>query len=232
MTSSARAAEETSTSPSRRRDARANRDRLLTEARALIAEAGVDASLEEIARRAEVGVATLYRNFPTRDDLVRALYDIAFEELASVREEIEAAPTAWQGIVIYIERVAEWLVADPSLPPILKRLSVTDPTYRPEAHFETFIATLVKTAKNDGDLRPDVEPVDLAVLVTMVGSLGSLGDGYAAQWRRQLTIVIDGLRTPGQDRTKLPGRPLSAREFQTTVHGLSRRARRRTTPEQ
>jgi len=57
----------------------------------LIAEAGVDASLEEIARRAEVGVATLYRNFPTRDDLVRALYDIAFEELASVREEIEAA---------------------------------------------------------------------------------------------------------------------------------------------
>jgi AcrR family transcriptional regulator len=229
MTSSARAAEEASTSPSRRRDARANRDRLLTEARAMIADAGVDASLEEIARRAEVGVATLYRNFPTRDDLVRALYDIAFEELASVREEIEAAPSAWQGIVIYIERVAEWLVADPSLPPILKRLSVTDPTYRPEAHFETFIASLVKTAKQDGDLRPDVEPVDLAVLVTMVGSLGSLGDGYAAQWRRQLSIVIDGLRASGHERTKLPGRPLSAREFQTTVHGLSRRARRRTT---
>jgi AcrR family transcriptional regulator len=227
MTSSARAAEEAS--PSRRRDARANRDRLLTEARLLIAEAGVDASLEEIARRAEVGVATLYRNFPTRNDLVRALYDIAFEELASVREEIEAAPSAWQGVVTYTERVAEWLVADPSLPPILKRMALADPTYRPEAHFEAFIATLVKTAKQDGDLRADVEAVDLAVLVTMVGSLGGLGDGYAGQWRRQLSILLDGLRSPGHVRSKLPGRPLSAREFQPTVHGLSRRARRRTT---
>jgi hypothetical protein len=106
---------------------------------------------------------------------------------------------------------------------------VTDPTYRPEAHFESFIASLVKTAKQDGDLRPEVEPVDLAVLVTMVGSLGSLGDGYAAQWRRQLSILIDGLRAAGHDRAKLPGRPLSTREFQATVHGLSRRSRRRTT---
>lgn len=191
----------------------------------MIAQNGVDASLEEIARRADVGVATLYRNFPTRDDLVRALYDIALTQLETVREEIVAAPSAWDGVVVYAERVAEWLVADPSLPPILKRVAAIDPASRP-AEFDKFIASLVAQAKRDGDLRADVESVDLALLMTLVGSLGGLGDGYAGQWRRQLAIVLDGLRETGRGRPKLPGKPLSPSEFQATVHGLTRRARR------
>ena len=210
----------------RRRDARQNRERLLVEARALIAVHGVDASLEEIARRADVGVATLYRNFPTRDDLVRALHDISLAELASVRDEIAAAPTAWDGIVIYTERVAEWLVADPSLPPILKRIETVDPARGKAASFRALLSGLVTQAKRDGDLRTDVDAVDLAVLVTMVGSLGTLGGGYTGQWRRQLSIVLDGLRTVDRDRPKLPGRPLGARDYQAAVHGLSRRATR------
>lgn len=191
----------------------------------MIAQDGVDASLEEIARRADVGVATLYRNFPTRDDLVRALYDIALTQLETVREEIVAAPSAWDGVVVHAERVAEWLVADPSLPPILKRVARIDPA-RPALDFDKFIATLVTQAKRDGDLRADIETVDLALLMTLVGSLGGLGDGYAGQWRRQLAIVLDGLRTTDRERPKLPGRPLSPSEFQAAVHGLTRRARR------
>ncbi len=183
----------------------------------MIARNGVDASLEEIARRANVGVATLYRNFPTRDDLVRALYDLALAELATVREEIVAAPTAWDGVVVYTERVTEWLVADPSLPPILKRMATVDPTYRPAAGFEKFIATLVAQAKRDGDLRADVDAVDIALLVTVVGSLGTLGEGYAGQWRRQLGVVLDGLRAPDKARPKLPGRPLKRRAGRSAV---------------
>ena len=210
----------------RRRDARQNRERLLVEARALIALNGVDASLEEIARRADVGVATLYRNFPTRDDLVRALHDMALAQLSSVRDEIAAAPTAWDGIVVYTERVAEWLVADPSLPPILKRMEKVDPARGKAASFQGLLSGLVTQSKRDGDLRTDVDAVDLAVLVTMVGSLGTLGGGYTGQWRRQLSIVLDGLRTAERGRTKLPGRPLGAKEYQAAVHGLSRRATR------
>ncbi|MDJ0324952.1 TetR/AcrR family transcriptional regulator [Cryobacterium sp. PH31-AA6] len=210
----------------RRRDARQNRERLLLEARALIAVHGVDASLEEIARRADVGVATLYRNFPTRDDLIRALHEIALAELATVKDEITAAPTAWEGIVVYTERVAEWLVADPALPAILKRMETIDPTLGKGKEFKTAIASLVAQAKRDGTLRQDVDAVDLAVLVTMVGSLGTLGGGYTGQWRRQLSIVLDGLRAKDLDRPKLPGRPLAAREFQAAVHGLSRRGKR------
>jgi AcrR family transcriptional regulator len=224
MTSSARAPQDRP--QPRRRDARQNRERLLTEARSLIAVNGVDASLEEIARRAEVGVATLYRNFPTRDDLVRALYDLALAELAAVQGEITAAPTAWDGVVIYTERVAEWLVADPSLPPILKRMSALDPGARPAMDFDSFIAGVVAQAKKDGDLRGDVDAADIALLVTMVGSLGSLGDGYAGQWRRQLGIVLDGLRAVEMPRAKLPGRALKNKEFQATVYGLTRRAKR------
>lgn len=186
----------------------------------------MDASLEEIARRADVGVATLYRNFPTRDDLVRALYEIALAELFAVREEIKTAPTAWAGLVLYTERLAEWLVADPSLPPILKRMAVIDPTARPSGEFESHIVSLVAQAKKDGDLRPDVDAMDLAVLITMIGSLGTLGGGYTGQWRRQLSLVLDGLRLPEKSRPKLPGRPLSVKEFQATVHGLTRRAKR------
>jgi len=210
----------------RRRDARQNRERLIVEARALIAQNGVDASLEEIARRADVGVATLYRNFPTRDDLVRALYDIALAELATVRDEVVAAPTAWAGIELYMERVSEWLVADPALPHILKRMEVIDPGSGKGTEFQTVIAGLVARAKKDGALRADVDAVDLAVLVTMVGSLGTHGGGHTGQWRRQLAIVLDGLRLPATDRPRLPGRPLAAREFQAAVHGLTRRAKR------
>ena len=210
----------------RRRDARQNRERLLLEARAQIAVNGVDASLEEIARRADVGVATLYRNFPTRDDLVRALHEIALAELNTVKDEIAAAPTAWDGIVVYTERVAEWLVADPALPPILKRMETIDPTLGKGKEFQALIASLVTQAKRDGVLRSDVDAVDLAVLVTMVGSLGTLGGGYTGQWRRQLSIVLDGLRSPDLGRPKLPGRPLGAREFQAAVHGLSKRGKR------
>ncbi len=212
--------------PPRRRDARLNRDRLILSARVLVAQHGIDVSLEEIARQAEVGVATLYRNFATRDDLVRVLYELALAELHAVRGEIEAAPTPWEAVVIYTERVAEWLVADPSLPPILRRMAQLDPSARPAAEFDGFIASLVARAKKDGALRRDVDAIDLAVLVTMVGSLGSLGAGYAGQWRRQLSIVLDGLRAAEVPRLKLPGRPLDVKEYQATVHGLTRRAAR------
>ena len=220
------APERTAASAPRRRDARLNRDRLVVSARAQFAQYGIDASLEEIARQAEVGVATLYRNFSTRDDLVRALYDLALAELHAVRGEIEAAPTPWEALVVYTERVAEWLVADPSLPPILRRMAQLDPSARPAAEFDGFIASLVARAKKDGTLRRDVDAVDLAVLVTMVGSLGGLGDGYAGQWRRQLSIVLDGLRAAAAPRPKLPGRPLDVKDYQATVHGLTRRAAR------
>ncbi|WP_236629044.1 hypothetical protein, partial [Cryobacterium roopkundense] len=119
-----------------------------------------------------------------------------------------------------------WLVADPSLPSILKRMALIDPANRPAAQFDTFIAALVTQAKKDGDLRPDVDAVDIAILVTMVGSLGSLGEEYAGQWRRQLSIVLDGLRPAGYARPKLAGRPLNAKEFRATLHGLTRRAKR------
>ena len=189
----------------------------------MIAQNGVDASLEEIARRANVGVATLYRNFPTRDDLVRALYDLAISELATVREEIDAAPTAWDGLVVYTERIAEWLVADPSLPPILKRMAAVEPTVRPTAEIEGFITSLVAQAKRDGVLRSDVGAADLAVLVTMVGSLGGLGNSYAGQWRRQLGVVLDGLRSPEKPRPKLPGRPLTRSTGRSAASAASRR---------
>jgi hypothetical protein len=157
---------------------------------------------------------------------VRSLYELALAQLVTVKDEVAAADTAWGGIVVYTERVSEWLVADPSLPPILKRMEIVDPVAGKAAEFQGLIASLVTRAKRDGDLRADVDAVDLAVLVTIVGSLGTLGGGYTGQWRRQLSIVLDGLRATELDRPRLPGRPLGSRGFQAAVHGITRRAKR------
>ncbi|MFC6356043.1 TetR/AcrR family transcriptional regulator [Luethyella okanaganae] len=205
-----------------RRDAQRNYHRLLDEARVVMAEQGPDASLEEIARRASVGIGTLYRHFPTRDDLIRALYDRALAELADIAPEVLGAPTAWQGLVVFIERVSEWIIADPGLPAIMQRMAVITPDYRPAGRFEEPIAALVARAKAEGELRADVDPVDVTVIVTMLGSLGRYGDGYREHWRRQLAIVLDGLRAPGHEPTELPGVALHVDDFHRIVHDAER----------
>ena len=79
-----------------RRDARRNHERLLVEARVLFTERGIDAPLDELAVRAGVGAGTVYRHFPTRDSLVRELYDTAVADLHEFAVEILGAETGWR----------------------------------------------------------------------------------------------------------------------------------------
>jgi AcrR family transcriptional regulator len=187
------------------------------EAKALFAERGIDASLDELAHRSGVGSGTVYRHFPTRDALVRALYDRAIEQVRAVSEEIAAAPTGWAGIEIYLERLSEWVVSDPGLPAVMRRMAEIDPDYRPGAQLEQAIDTLAERAASEGSLRAGVTGVDLRALVWMLGSLSQFGEGYRPYWRRQLRIVLDGLSTtPGADA--LPGAAQAPDEYHRMVH--------------
>ncbi|MGE4427326.1 MAG: TetR/AcrR family transcriptional regulator, partial [Solirubrobacteraceae bacterium] len=85
-----------------RADARRNRDRLLEVARAAFLEHGVEGSLEEIARRAGVGVGTLYRHFPSREDLLRAVLADSFESLVERADELLAEPDAGRGVMEFL----------------------------------------------------------------------------------------------------------------------------------
>ena len=200
-----------------RRDARRNHERLLVEARALFAERGIDAPLDELATRAGVGAGTVYRHFPSRDALVRELYDTAVADLHDLAPEILGAETGWRSVELYLERLAAWVAESPYLPAIMRRMAELDPTYRPGAEFADAIAGLVARAQAEGSLRDDVTGVDLSVLVDMLGSVGQYGGAYLPYWRRQLTIVLDGLRAR-PDLTPLPGTGQDFDEFHDMSH--------------
>lgn len=200
-----------------RRDARRNHERLLVEARRLFAERGIDAPLDELAVRAGVGAGTVYRHFPNRDALVRELYDIGVDELRALSGEILGAETGWRSVELYLERLAAWLAGSPYVPAVMRRMAEIDPGYRPGTEFAEPINGLVERAQAEGTLRPDVTAVDLSVLVDMLGSLGQYGGTYLPYWRRQLAVVLDGLRArPGL--TPLPGVGLDFDAFHDMSH--------------
>ncbi|WP_157356683.1 TetR/AcrR family transcriptional regulator [Agromyces sp. NDB4Y10] len=203
-----------------RRDARRNRERLIVEAKRLFAERGVDAPLDELANRAEVGAGTLYRHFPSRDALIRALYDDGVAELHAYGPRILEAPTGWQAVERWLELLSGWLAERPYIPGIMRRMAEIEPDHRPGMEFQALMDGIVERAKAEGSLRPDVTAVDLSILVDMLGSLGQYGGAYLPYWRRQLTIVIDGLRAR-PDATPLPGVALEFDAF----HDMSHRKR-------
>jgi AcrR family transcriptional regulator len=200
-----------------RRDARRNHERLLAEARVLFGERGIDAPLDELATRAGVGAGTVYRHFPTRDALIRELYDTAVGDLHDFAPEIIGAETGWRAIELWLERLGAWVAESPYLPAVMRRVAELDPDYKPGAEFADTMDGIVARAKAEGALRDDVTAVDLGVLVDMLGSIGQYGGAYLPYWRRQLTVVLDGLRAR-PDLTPLPGAGQSFDAFDDLSH--------------
>ncbi|MBM7506124.1 TetR/AcrR family transcriptional regulator [Agromyces aurantiacus] len=200
-----------------RRDARRNHERLLVEAKRLFAERGIGAPLDELATRAAVGAGTVYRHFPTRDALIRELYDDGVDELRAFTAEIRTAETGWRAIELWLERLSEWLIERPYLPAVMRRVAELDPEHRPGTELQDAADAIVERAQAEGSLRPDVTVVDLSVLVDMLGSLGQYGGAYLPFWRRQLAVILDGLRAR-PDVSQLPGAALDFGEFHDMSH--------------
>ena len=102
-----------------RRDAERNRQKILSAAAEVIAERGLDATLDDVARQAGVGVGTVYRRFPGKEALAEALFDERLGTLAAIAEHALADPDPWAGLVRYLEQAAELLTADLGLRQIL-----------------------------------------------------------------------------------------------------------------
>jgi AcrR family transcriptional regulator len=194
-----------------RADAKRNRDQILAAARDLLVNQGVGVPMEEIARHAGVGVGTLYRRFPDRLALLRALSVHTVENMTDLaRSALQAEPDAWSALSRFIrECVALRLGALRSIVDPQLRAAVHDHEEIRAARRELldFLEQMVVAAQRDGSMRADVGVVDVAVLVTLhLKQPFEVADAIAEQMNARLTqLMLDGLRPGGA--SPLPGRP-------------------------
>lgn len=175
--------------PTRRADAARNREALIDAARAAYREEGLEIGVDRIARRAGVGTATLYRHFPTKDQLVEAILNDRFVELESFATEALATPDARDGLVTFLRRVAALQRADRGLTDALaQRLIGPQTAERLRARFVALVEPVVVRARDAGAIHPLLEARDVAVLYRMIGAIPE-GDDV----ERYLTVILRGI---------------------------------------
>jgi AcrR family transcriptional regulator len=194
-----------------RADARRNRDQILAAAREIFAERGADVAMEEIARRASVGVGTLYRRFADREALIRAVFRETYQLVADeTRAALAEEPTGWAALM-RIMRLSAWLhVSVQAKSPLVTAVVKADPdSSRLRDYLLDMLDEVVRRAQAEGTLRRDVGTGDLAVLFMSVVKQSHVLTPEASVLApgRLLAIMMDGLRAPAPD--ELPGRPLT-----------------------
>lgn len=176
----------------KRADARRNYDKLVAAARDAFAEHGTSASLEEVARRAGVGIGTLYRRFPSRQDLLEAVY---VEELADVcqsADELTDLPP-WEALSAWLHRLVEYVGRKHALAEELWNYLDRDAEFFSGCRTALFVAgePLLARAQAAHEVREDVDYNDV---IQMVGGIGKNPATPPDQVARILDIALDGLR--------------------------------------
>ncbi|GAA4304474.1 AcrR family transcriptional regulator [Actinomadura luteofluorescens] len=180
-----------------RADAVRNRDKLVAAAAAVFGERGLDAPLDEVARRAGVSIGTLYNHFPSRESLFDAIFPARLAALDAIVERSLADPDPWSGFVVYIEGLFALQAEDRGLNDALARRFPLAPELntacdRGFGH----LVTIMARAKEAGALRPDFEPQDVVTLMwAMSQVIRESADVAPDAWRRCLGFFLDGLRS-------------------------------------
>ncbi|WP_175529448.1 TetR/AcrR family transcriptional regulator [Curtobacterium sp. UNCCL20] len=177
----------------RRLDARRNFDAVIAAATEAFGEAGADVGTEEIALRAGVGVATLYRNFPTRIALMEAVYLASVDELVSSSSG-SGDVDSWTALRRWLEKFVDFMRTKH---PVVSVLTEQSEVYEPTRDAIYGIAEpLFERAREDGQIRGGIDADDvMRVIFAVTGGLYR----DAAQRGRALQIVLDGIRAPASD---------------------------------
>jgi len=194
-----------------RADAVANRQRILEAARTVFAERGIDAPLDEIARRAGVGNATLYRRFPTRESLLAATFDGLADDWADVAASALAEPDPWLAFRKVVLAVLELQAADRGAGEVLTRMAFSDRRLdaRRVENFDVFKGIVLR-AQAAGKLRGDFVPEDFALLLMAnAGVVRVMSATAPMAWRRFAALFLDGCRQ--EAASELPKPPSPAR---------------------
>ena len=189
-----------------RRDAERNRQRILAAAAELFTERGLDATLDDVARAAGVGIGTVYRRFPDKETLVSELFRDRIDALVTVAEQACAVPDPWRGLVTFIEFVASAMAGDSGLRQLMMFGTYDrDQVCYARDRMRPVISRLVERAQVSGDLRPDFSATDVKMIAFMLGSIAEYAASVTPEiWRRYLVMLIDGLRPARDGVTELP----------------------------
>jgi AcrR family transcriptional regulator len=178
--------------PGLRSDAQRNRERVVDAARDVFAEQGLEASTNEIARRAGVGVATLFRRFPTRDDLVAAAFADKMHAYSVAIDEALADPDPWNGFCGYIQRICQMQADDRGFADVLTMTFPTAKAFEEERNRSADkLAELLDRAKAAGRLRQDFAHQDVPlILMANAGVVTATRDAAPDAWRRLVGYLI------------------------------------------
>ena len=188
-----------------RADARRNREAVIAAAKKLFADEGLDAQMPDVAKAARVGVGTVYRHFPTKEDLIAALAAERFERLAEKARDAIAAEDPWEGLCDFIRFSAQIQADDRGLCEVMGSRPEVMEASAYVVGLDELAAEMVKRAKGSGKLRKDLEWRDIPMIACGLGRITPAEMGPAAgRWPRLVEIVIDGLRAPGNSKLPKP----------------------------
>ena len=178
-----------------RADAQRNRERVLEVAKQEFTRVGANASLEDIAKRAGVGPGTLYRHFPTREDLLVAVYRSEMEKLAAAERTLVDSKSPVEALRAWLLLFVDAVETKHLIAPVLNTL-VGDPKKVFEtsyAQIHEALRALVKRAIKSGDIRKDLDPIDLLRAIVGVANVSASPD-WQQSARRLVDILIAGAR--------------------------------------
>ena len=200
-----------------RADAERNRERIIGAARALFAERGIEVTMEEVARRAGVGVATLYRRFPTRADLVAGAFEEKMWRFADGARMALTDPDPWHGFCRYVRSLCAMQAADRGFSDVLTM------TFPSVARFEAArvqafadFSELAKRAREAGSLRQDFVPEDLIILLmASAGVVAATGKAAPRSAPRLIGYLLQAFAAPGA--APLPPPPSTRQMYQAIL---------------
>ncbi len=186
-----------------RADACRNRAAVIASAKKLFADQGLDAQMPDVAKAAKVGVGTVYRHFPTKDDLIAAMAADRFERLAEKATESLQTEDAWEGLCEFIRFSAQIQADDRGLCEVMGSRPEVMEGAAQAAQLPELCERLVERAQRSGELRQDLTWEDIPMVACGLGRITQATAGPASgRWPRLVEIILDGLRAPGSG--KLP----------------------------
>ena len=210
-----------------RRDAERNRQRILAAAADAFAAGGLAVTMDEIARRAGVGVGTVYRRFPDKELLIEALFEQRIDALVALAEAARDDPDPFAGLVRFFETFLAVQAADRGLKEVvLGTARGAGRAARARERIGPIVDHLLARACEAGEVRPDVAASDLALIQFMLGAVIDFTHDVAPEtWRRILAIVLDGLRPRRDAPTPLPAPALDERQLDRAMDAWRNPAR-------